>query len=235
MKTIREHSRRHKSSNAQGEIFRFFMLTRRQRCSQTESDSHRWKVTGFLSVSLPHPPSLFSPSSSSLFLFALSCVLIIAAALSAADLISSLRFIVLHFFSLPFPYLVSPSIFFFPLLYSQRGNWNSFLQSICCHSNACTSAMLCSSSVFRPISTPFPSLHPLNLPHPSPLHTYTHTHKYYSHSCPVSKLRNSQCIVGLDSCICVCAMWACVQRWHCKVKRTEAGLVHNKTWSMDAL
>lgn len=98
------------------------------------------------------------------------------------------------FFCFPLPYLAS--LFFPPLLYSQRGNWNSFLQSICCHTGACTGAiMLCSYSVFSPhFFVAF--LHPTLI--------QPHIHKHHFYSCPVSRLRNSQCIVGLDACISVC-------------------------------
>ena len=171
---------------------------------QSQMKSHWLPFCLSLSLSLTtFLLSLFLPSSSSLHFHAFSLLPLLSLPLIRSLLRASLCFI----FSLPFPYLVPRSIFFsplFPLLYSQRGNWNSFLQSICCHTNACASAMLCSSPVFPPISAPFPSLQPPNLPHPIPLHTHTHTHKCYFHSCPVSRLRNSQCIVGLDACICVC-------------------------------
>lgn len=89
----------------------FFGLTRRLRGSQTENDSHRWKVTSFC-ISCSPPPFLTPfPHPFSLFLFAHSCILIIAAALCCWFDLSS----ALHCASFaPFPYFVSPSNFFLP-------------------------------------------------------------------------------------------------------------------------
>lgn len=175
-------------------------------CRQGGRDAVRWKpsvtdeksLASFLSLHLP-PLALTLPPI--LFLFALSCALIIAAALSASDSISSLRFIVLHLF--PSLFLIW-SLFFSPLCFTLKEE----IGTLSCNPSVVTlmpAPVLCLafSSAFPPISAPSPSLHS---PKPTPpltlIHTYTH--KYYFHSCPVSRLRNSQCIVGLDACICVC-------------------------------
>lgn len=229
------HPQRHKSQMFKEISASIFMQTRRQKCSQMETVSHRWKVTAFLSLFLF--PSLSSSSCSfldplPLFLFALG-ILVIAAALSASDSISSLCFIVLHFFH--FSFLIwSLSFFLSSLLYSERGNWNSFLQSICCHTNACTNTMLCSSFVFPQFLLLFhPCTQQTYNTHPSPLCT-TLTH-VQSAGCVTPSALWVWMHAFVCMCVCICATWACMQRWHCKVKRTEAVLVHNKTWSMAAL
>ena len=179
---------------------------------QSQMKSHWLPFCLSLSLSLTtFLLSLFLPSSSSLHFHAFSLLPLLSLPLIRSLLRASLCFI----FSLPFPYLVPRSIFFsplFPLLYSQRGNWNSFLQSICCHTNACASAMLCSSPVFPPISAPFPSLQPPNLPHPIPLHTHTHTHT----SATFTHVQSAGCVtpsalwVWMHAFVCVCVC-VCVQ------------------------
>lgn len=142
-------------------------------CRQGGRNAVRWKPSvtdeksppSFLSFSFP----LYLPHlalSSILFLFALG-ILVIAAALSAwFNLFSALH--CASFFSLLFPYLVS-LVFSSSLLYSERGNWNSFLQSICCHTNACTNTMLGSSfvfSLFLLLFIPAPTKLTIPTPHP---------------------------------------------------------------------
>lgn len=209
-------------------------------CRQRGRDAVRWKpsvtdeksLASFLSRSLSiFLLSLLLPSSPPVFLLALSCVLIIAAAPSASDSISSLCFIVLllllFFFCFPLPYLAS--LFFPPLLYSQRGNWNSFLQSICCHTGACIGAiMLCSYSVFSPHFFLLLFCTPL-------LYNHTYTSTTFTHVQSAGCVTPNPLWDWMHAFLCVCNVSVCSQRWHCKVKRTETVLVHNKTWSMAAL
>lgn len=125
---------------AEGDFFRCFLQTRRQRCSQMETVSHRWKVASFLLLSV-FLLSLLLPVSLGLFHFhAFSLLLLLA----ASDSIFSPCFIVPHFFSSIFPL-----DFFFFLFYSHKGNWKSLLQSICCHTEPLAFvAFLCFQYVF---------------------------------------------------------------------------------------
>lgn len=131
------------------------------------------------------------------------------------------------FFCFPLPYLAS--LFFPPLLYSQRGNWNSFLQSICCHTGACIGAiMLCSYSVFSPHFFLLLFCTPL-------LYNHTYTSTTFTHVQSAGCVTPNALWDWMHAFLCVCNVSVCSQRWHCKVKRTETVLVHNKTWSMAAL
>lgn len=129
---------------------------------------------------------------------------------------SLLRFIVLLFF-LYFSCFISFLVVFFfclLLLHSWRGNWNSLLQSICCHTNACASAtpsipVLCFSLKPAPFIPHF-CLHHTH-PNLQPFTCIAQRHKYYLRSCPLSSLRNSRCIVGLDVRVCVCNVNRCAE------------------------
>lgn len=156
---------------AEGDFFRCFLQTRRQRCSQMETVSHRWKVASFLLLSV-FLLSLLLPVSLGLFHFhAFSLLLLLA----ASDSIFSPCFIVPHFFSSIFPL-----DFFFFLFYSHKGNWKSLLQSICCHTEPLAFvAFLCFQYVFFVIG--FISASTKATP---PFHT----HRSCIHSCPVQQV-----------------------------------------------
>lgn len=143
-------------------------------CRQGGRKAVRWKPSVTDEKS---PPSLLSFSfplylphlalSSILFLcsflhLAFSLLLLLYLPLIQSLLCASLCLIFFTSLSLFGLYFFSSS-----LLYSERGNWNSFLQSICCHTNACTNTMLCSSFCFSPISSPCThqnyNTHPLSL------------------------------------------------------------------------
>ncbi len=195
-------------------------------CRQAGRDAVRWKATvtdekslaSFLSPSPSSSSHSFLPSSSSLHFHAFSLLLLLSLLLIWSLLCASLCFI----FLLLSPYLVLLCILFYSsLLYSQRGNWNPFLQSICCRTNGCTSALFFLSFppfllLFHPCTLQtYPTPHPFTHTH---THKHKHTYKYFFHSCPVSRLRNSQCIVGLSGCmhpcvcVCVCVcVSVCVQ------------------------
>lgn len=215
----------------------FLLKTTRQRCSQMETVSHRWKVTSFLplSLSLALSPSSYFPSffhplplSSSLHFHAFSLLLLLPLPLIRSLHSASLCFFFFcFFFCFPLPYLAS--LFFPPLLYSQRGNWNSFLQSICCHTGACIGAiMLCSYSVFSPHFFLLLFCTPL-------LYNHTYTSTTFTHVQSAGCVTPNALWDWMHAFLCVCNVSVCSQRWHCKVKRTETVLVHNKTWSMAAL
>ena len=211
------HVRTH--TNAQGDIFRFFL------CRQGSRDAVRWKATvtdekslaSFLSVSLPlshHlPPLTLSPI---LFLFALSCVLIIAAALSAADSISSPRFIVLHFFaSLS---LFGPSIYFFFLPSSLCFTLKEEIGTLSCNPSVVTlmpAPVPCSvlPLFFPPFLLLFHPCNPPTFPTPYPYtHTHTHTSATFTHVQSAGCVTPSALWVWMHAIVCVCVcVCVCVQ------------------------
>lgn len=210
------------------------MQTRRQRCSQMETVSYRWKVTTFLPfLSL----SVSLPSSSSFSLHFCTFSLLLLLPLPASDSISSLCTSLFSYFS-PFHSMFHLTVIFYPPPHT-----HSFLSLPLAFTLGEEIGTLCyNPSVVTLMHVPEWLLYilPLFLPEFMPLsplrsactRTFTtQRHKCSLHSWPFSRLRNSQCIVGLDAWfVRARALWACVRGWQCKVKRKEAILVHTKTW-----
>lgn len=180
------------------------MQTTRQRCSQMETVSHRWKVTSFLplSLSLALSPSSYFPSffhplplSSSLHFHAFSLLLLLPLPLIRSLHSASLCFFFFWFFFVSL-FLIWP-LYFSPLCFTLKEEIGT---------------LSCNPSVVTLVPAPVPSCSVLILFSPPivfiaflhPTLIQPHIHKHHFYSCPVSRLRNSQCIVGLDACISVC-------------------------------
>ena len=183
----------HTHTNAQGDIFRFFL------CRQGGRDAVRWKATvtdekslaSFLSLSLSLSTfllSLFLPSSSSLHFHAFSLLPLLPVPLIRSLLRASLCFI----FSLSLS-LFGPSIYFFPP------------SSLCFTLKEEIGTLSCNPSVVTLMPTPMPcSVLPLFFPHfcsfsipatpqPSPPHTLTHTRTHtHTHTQVLLSLMSSQ-------------------------------------------
>lgn len=182
----------------------FFMQTTRQRCSQMETVSHRWKVTSFLplSLSLALSPSSYFPSffhplplSSSLHFHAFSLLLLLPLPLIRSLHSASLCFFFFCFFLFPSS-LFGLSIFPPSALLSKRKL--ELFPAIHLLSHWCLHR--CHHALF--LFCFLPPFFFVAFLHPTLIQPHIHKHHFYS--CPVSRLRNSQCIVGLDACISVC-------------------------------
>lgn len=204
---------RHKSWDAEGNICRIFESwlggweAVRQKTTVTDEKSLVSE-----SPALPHhssllPPTLFLPLPLCTFMHSHYLL-----QLSAADLISPLHFIVPHF---PLFLILSPYLIFFSSFLCSTSNEED--ETSCDPSVLAAMLAKVPSSPFSQLSSFRLRLHPPNLRQPLFLQ---YTQMFDFHSCPLSVLHNSQCILGVDVCICVhirCEL----KGWLCTVKRTQ--------------
>lgn len=130
------------------------------------------------------------------------------------------------FFCFPLPYLAS---LFSPLCFTLKEEIGT---------------LSCNPSVVTLVPAPVPSCSVLILFSPPiflllfctpPLYNHTYTSTTFTHVQSAGCVTPNALWDWMHAFLCVCNVSVCSQRWHCKVKRTETVLVHNKTWSMAAL
>lgn len=179
-------------------------------CRQRGRDAVRWKpsvtdeksLASFLSRSLSlslhlptFPPSSILSPSSSLHFHAFSLLLLLPLPLIRSLHSASLCFFFFCFFLFPSS-LFGLSIFPPSALLSKRKL--ELFPAIHLLSHWCLHR--CHHALF--LFCFLPPFFFVAFLHPTLIQPHIHKHHFYS--CPVSRLRNSQCIVGLDACISVC-------------------------------